>query len=55
MKEFFISPALLTSRGGFFAFADLALALLPITFISELQVSVRQKIGLSIVLGLGIL
>ena len=40
---------------GYLAFLDLALALLPITIIWNLQLSLKKKVGLCAVMGLGVL
>ena len=40
---------------GYFALVDLFLALLPIVIIKDLQVSRKRKMGLGVILGLGIL
>lgn len=39
---------------SYYAFADFFLAILPIITISKLQISVKKRVGLSIVLGLGV-
>ena len=40
---------------GYLAFLNLALALLPITIIWNLQLSLKKKVGLCAVMGLGVL
>lgn len=40
---------------GWLAFTDVALALLPITIIRNLQLSIKKKLGLCALMGLGIL
>ena len=45
----------LTRVAGWLAFIDLALALLPITIMWNLQLSLEKKIGISAVMGLGVL
>ena len=40
---------------GWLAFIDLALALLPITIMWKLQLGLKKKVGISVVLGLGVL
>ena len=45
----------LTRVAGWLAFIDLALALLPITIMWNLQLSLRKKVGISAVMGLGVL
>ena len=45
---------MLTIMVGWLAFIDLALALLPITIIWDLQLDWHKKLGLSIMMGLGV-
>ena len=45
---------MLTNRVGWFAFIDLALALLPITIIWNLRLDWQKKMGLSTLMGLGV-
>ena len=40
---------------GYLAFMDLSLALLPVTIIWNLQMTVKKKAGLGLILGLGVL
>ena len=40
---------------GYLAFLDLALALLPITIMWNLQLSLRKKVGICAIMGLGVL
>ncbi|KAL8761456.1 MAG: hypothetical protein Q9184_002413 [Pyrenodesmia sp. 2 TL-2023] len=39
---------------GFLAFTDICLAIIPITIVQKLQLSSKKKVGLSILLGMGI-
>lgn len=45
----------LTPIQGFLAFTDLCLAILPFTIVQKLQLSLKKKAGLSVLLGMGIL
>lgn len=45
----------LTSAEGFLAFTDVCLAVIPITIVQNLQLSLKKKVGLSFLLGMGIL
>ena len=45
----------LTRVAGWLAFIDLALALLPITIMWNLQLSLEKKFGISAIMGLGVL
>ena len=49
-----ITPAL-TSLQGYWALEDLVLAILPVTFLWNLRMSVRKKMALCVLLGLGVL
>lgn len=49
------SPAKLTSFEGYSAFVDFALALFPITIVWDLKLSMKKRVGLSVLLGLGVL
>ena len=46
---------MLIQLAGWLAFIDLALALLPITIMWNLQLSLKKKVGISAVMGLGVL
>ncbi|KAI4182410.1 MAG: hypothetical protein LQ348_004852 [Seirophora lacunosa] len=39
----------------FLAFTDICLAVIPISIVRKLQLSLKKKVGLSILLGMGIL
>ena len=40
---------------GYLAFLDIALALLPVTIMWNLQLSLKKKVGLCAIMGLGVL
>ncbi|KAL8987460.1 MAG: hypothetical protein Q9177_003327 [Variospora cf. flavescens] len=44
----------LTAGDGFLAFTDACLAVIPITIVQKLQLSLKKKAGLSVLLGMGI-
>ena len=46
---------MLIQVAGWLAFLDLTLALLPITIMWNLQLSLKRKFGISTVMGLGVL
>ena len=47
--------SIITRVAGWLAFIDLALALLPITIMWNLQLSLKSKSGISAIMGLGVL
>lgn len=53
--SFFATLTMLTFSSGFSGFADLSLALLPITIIWNLQLSLRRRISICLLLGFGVL
>ena len=50
-----LTQSSLTFQDGFNSFFDLALAILPVTMIWNLQIKTKKKVALCIVLGLGVL